>query len=313
MYEGTHDLEYLERAWRFSLAALEMRDDHTGSLDFKRRSLPVWGTARYGDGRRTDFLVHSALILEPILETLAHLEGRHPNYDGKPLEVSWAPRALRDSVLTACLQTIDAYGPDYREGLTPEEGYYVHSDEEGERERRPQPFNRLTSFAWDLVLAGVLADRPELTERGRAVARFFRNRVYLDADGAFGWSYEATWPGLAPPDTTVYWCEDVSHASATIQPVPKLERAGVIFGAEDLSRFARTLTGHVYSEEYDVFFGSVCGAPHFSPLYARALPAWLCLSEGDEAVYPLLSAFVLAYVERPEPLVTAYLFRFRPN
>lgn len=309
-FEDTGEARYLAPIWRFAMGAMAQRDDHAGLQDFRGRSLPVWGTSRYGDGRRTDFLVHSALVLEPILECLAFLEGRHPAVPGLPLDLPFAPRAERDSVLVACLETLAAYDADFRIGPEPDEGYYVHSDEEGERERRPQPFNRMSSLAWDLVLAGRLAERPDLGERGAQVARFLDRRFYRDELGAYAWSYEADWPELAPPTSTVYWCEDLSHGFTTIQPIPKLARAGVVFDQEDVAGLARTLTRRIHSAEHEVFFTAVCGRPTFSPEYVRALPDWLCLGQGNGELQALLAEFVRAHVERPTPLTVALLVRF---
>ena len=68
LYDATGDSRFLRLLERYAEAAMDARDDRTGKTDNDGRSEPAWSTPRYGMGERRIYLVHSGLVVQPILE-----------------------------------------------------------------------------------------------------------------------------------------------------------------------------------------------------------------------------------------------------
>ena len=133
LYQVTGDPRHLGRTWRFCRDALAVRDDLVGKADFRGRVRPVWGSTRYGSGRRSSFIIHTALIVEPILTTLAILEGKLPDYPQPPKDDPiWkeATAAVRSEMLAATLASLDVFGPQGHEGSRGWGGPFVPQVEE---------------------------------------------------------------------------------------------------------------------------------------------------------------------------------------
>ncbi len=324
MFDVTGDAEYLERAWDFAVRAMQLRDDQTGLEDFSGEARPAWSSTRYGSGRRTSFLVHSGLILQPILETLAYLEGvlvpvvssgatvqagsSPGDAERRPVLAAATPDARRE-LLEKCLDTLRSYDDMFVSGPLENEGHYVHPVAAAHETRKAQPYNRVLVVAWDLWLAGKLSGDSSLVERSAQLSRFFQRRVQRQGEGALAWAYEPSYPDPVPRDQMLN-CDDVSHAYYTIEPVVKLARAGVVFDEEDLGGFAKTVTQGFYDAEFESFYTSICGRKGFFNAAIGNLPGWLCLAETDPEVHAVLEPFLRRFVEKPSPLHLAYLVRY---
>lgn len=315
MYQSTGDARYLEHVWRYSLKAMESRDDRRGLLDSRNRSLPAWGSSRYMVGQRTNFLVHSGLILEPILEMLLALRGQLPLLSGEdvvaPMQVAWAPLEAQTKLLSDCLEAIDLYDDRFRVGLTEEEGFFLDDPSQWE----PQPFNAQNVFAYDLQLAYLLSGGETYRDRARAVMQFFHNRLKITDQDGYIWEYVA-WPISERPIPleayVVLKCEEISHGFVTVEPIPKMAHLGVVFDRADIGRFSRTLSRQIYNPNYRTFNTVVGCEASYAPHYIGRLPGWLCVTEDSPEAYTILEQFMLANVEHPDPLFLAYLIRFDP-
>lgn len=311
LYEATHDVQYLERCWRFSVAAMAARDDLVGKQDFLGRSRPVWGTTRYGSGRRTTFLVHTALILEPLMTTLAVLDGKLPAIPSPPNDAPiWrdATPERRAELLARCVESLDIFEQQWRPGPGDDEGLYVAVREEESREDTPEPFNRQNLMAWDFYLAYALTGEAARLDRAQRLASFFKNRLELTPDDAYLWDYEPIrWEHKhAEEKLPISVCDDVSHGWIAIEPVAELVRAGVVFDPQDLSRFAHTLTRSVYQGD-GVFLAKLGCSASFNKVLVDAVPGWLCVADGDPALLPIVRRFMLRHVAAPRSLFLAYL------
>ncbi|MFN8547207.1 MAG: hypothetical protein U0527_04355 [Candidatus Eisenbacteria bacterium] len=311
LYQATGDVERLERCWHFSVAAMAVRDDLVGKQDFLGRSRPVWGTTRYGSGRRTTFLVHTALILEPLLTTLAILDGKLPEMPPPPADAPiWreATPERRAELLARALESLDIFEEQWRPGPGEDEGLYVALREEESREDTPEPFNRQNLMAWDFYLAYALTGDEARMDRAKRLARFFKNRLELTPDDAYLWDYEPIrWEHKhAEEKLPVSVCDDISHGWIAIEPVPELVRAGVVFDDRDLARFAHTLTRSIYQGD-GVFFAKVGCSASFNKVLVDAVPGWLCLADGDPSLLPMVRRFMFRHVAAPQALHLAYL------
>ncbi|MBD3162029.1 MAG: hypothetical protein GF346_07015 [Candidatus Eisenbacteria bacterium] len=301
LYDVTGDFELLRRVREYADAAMAERDDHSGNTDEDGRSDPGWSTPRYGEGARRIYLVHSGLILQPILEW-AHRAPRDPAWT----EADEEHRLRR---IEECRETMLYH--DYQIAHEAPAGWMVYGTgrEEQERKYKWQPFNRQTFFARCFYLLAEMTGEEEYRDRARRLYRFFKDHLQLTRSGAYVWEYE---PMRGPEVYPVVSCADVSHATYTIAPVLPACRDGFVFDSEDLPRFARTFTLYIHLGG-GVFQTRVGCQPTFSDIYMPRIFAWLPLAESDPEVYRLLRSFLMGNVEKPRPLAIAYLIAYRPK
>ena len=123
LYDATGDARFLRLLKRYGDAAMAARDDQTGKTDADGRSEPAWSTARYGIGERRIYLVHSGLIVEPILEWAVRAD-KNPGW-------SEDDEKHRQRLIDLCEETIQFH--DYQIDLAPGLGEAVY--ESGREDR----------------------------------------------------------------------------------------------------------------------------------------------------------------------------------
>ena len=301
MYDATSDPWYVIRLGEMCEAVMAVRDDLSGKKDDIGRSVPGWGTGRYSEGKRRIFLVHSGLILQPILEWAVRAN-RIPGWSAED-------EAKRAVLVERCKETLLWH--DYQLDPKPMEGEAVYAGgyEEPERKFTWQPYNRQNLLARDFYLLYEATGDESFKERSRKLYSFFKNRLELTPSGAYIWSYE---PIKARGPSPVTACEDVSHASYTLEAIVPACRDGFVFDSTDLDRFARTFTQYI-SWGNGVFQSSIGCAAFYTPRYMERLFAWMPLAQSDPAIYWLLHRFLLHNVEKPVPEAVAFLVAYRPK
>jgi hypothetical protein len=301
LHDQTGDPWYLGWLRRMSEGVIAARDDLSGKETEEGRSLPGWGTTRYGEGKRRIYLVHSALIVNPVLEWAIRAD-RAPDW-------SKADEEKRQEIIERCKETLLHH--DYQLEPEPFKGEMVYNSGHEEEERRYswQPFNRQNVVARDFYLLHKLTGEPDYLERSRKLYTFFKTRLEPTPSGAYVWEYEAarfTWR------IPVASCDDISHGSFGLLPVLSACRDGFVFDAEDMGRFARTFTRYIHLGN-GVFQSGIGCTPQFQPRYLDRLYAWLPLTEADRSIYPLIRGFLMGNVEKPAPLAIAFLVAYRPK
>jgi hypothetical protein len=108
--------------------------------------------------------------------------------------------------------------------------------------------NQYASKARIYLDLGAALNKPEYTERGTKMAKFFKRSMVLknkDTDKeAYSWNYHTIggeWDAIAPSK----WCadgpEDIGHANTEIGFLVKAHRETGVFDATDLKRFVGTV------------------------------------------------------------------------
>jgi hypothetical protein len=301
MYDVTGDPWYLRMLGRYAEGAMAVRDDVLGKKDADGRSLPGWGSSRYDVNGRHVYLVHSGLIVLPILEYAV----RAP----KLPDWSAANEAKRQKLIDRCRETLLFHDYQLDPELTGDEAAYIAGREEAERYQTYQPFNRQNTFARCFYLLNGLTGDAGYLERSRRLYRFFQRNIERTPADAYIWEYE---PPRAGGPVRVAVCDDISHGSYALQPVIPACEDEFIFTRADLARFARTFTKYIYLGD-GVFQARIgCEVTDMTRIMDR-LYAWLPLAQADPRVYWLIHRFLLKNYEKPAPLAIAYLIQYRPK
>lgn len=300
LYDATADPWFLEWLGRLAEAAMASRDDFQKKRDFQNKLNPGWGSSAYGDKSRKVYLVHSALIVQPLLEWALRISALP----------SPTPDQLRrrDWMVEKCRETLLWH--DYQIVADPPAGemLYDAGNEEPDRERKWQPYNRQILMARNFYLLRKLTGEETYNDRSQKLYRFFKNRLERTPSDAYVWEYE---PFKGVPVVKVASCDDVSHASFTLEAVIPACEEGIVFDRADLDRFARTFTRYVHLGG-GAFQSKIGCVQTFSPRYMDRLYAWIPLAKADPKIYGLLRKFLMGNVEKPPPQAIAYLVAFRP-
>lgn len=302
LYDLTGDAWYLQWMGRMAEAAMALRDDFTGKKDEEGRTSLAWGSSGYGQGERRIYLVHSGLIINAILEYCV----RAPKLPGW----SDADEQSRQKLIDRCRETLLWHDYQLDPDAPADETAYLGVREEGERKAAWQPFNRQILFARDFYLLYQITKDEQLLERSRKLYRFFRNRIERTPSDAYVWEYEPM--RFTQERVKVAKCDDISHATYSIEPVLHACRDGFVFEKADMVRLARTFTLYVHLGD-GVFQSNIGCTPIFRPRYMDRFYGWLPLSEADPEIYRLIERFMVRNVEKPVPLAIAYLAAYRPK
>ncbi len=301
LYDTTEDPWYLDRLSSCAEAVIAARDDLSGKKDEDGRSSPGWGSSRYGEGQRRIYLVHTGLIVEPVLEWALRA--------GKRAGRSQQDESKRTTIIDRCRETLLWH--DYQLEPNPPlgEAVYCSGREEKERKLLWQPFNRQNTLARDFYLLYQLTGDESFRERSRRLYTFFKDRIERTPSDAYIWEYE---PIKLATHVQVSACEDLSHASYSLEAVLHACRDNFVFERDDLGRFARTFTRYIHLGG-GVFQSGIGCTAFFSPRYMDRLYAWLPFTEADPQIYPLVRSFLLHNVQTPPAEAIAFLIAYRPK
>lgn len=301
LYDVTGDPRFLDLLERYTVAAMAARDDYSDKTDEEGRSSPGWSTPRYGEGDRRIYLVHSGLIIQPILEWAIRAD-KVPDWTAED-------EAKRLRIVEQCKETMLWHDYQLEEVPPPGEAVYVAGREEKSRRHTWQPFNRQNLFARAFYVLHKLTGEEEYLERSRRLYKFFQSRLELTPSNAYVWEYE---PIRHAAFVKVSACDDISHAAYSINPIFPACRDGFVFDYQDMHRFARTFTQYIHLGD-GVFQTKVGCYPVFSPRYVDRIYAWLPLAEVDRSIYDLISRFMMRNIETPSPQAIANLIAYRPK
>jgi hypothetical protein len=303
MARATRDPKYLAANLRIIRVALANRDDRTGLKLFDGRVLPAWSSDGYRKGEQAMFLVHTGMIVHPMLDA-AHLARTMPNV---PEDV----RKGLDEVVPELLKSLACHDDAWRDGPGEGEGHYIMLNEEQGSEGKPQPGNRLSAMGRALYAGYCVTKDEKYLARTRALAHYIQHRLQVTPSGAYTWGYwlpiEPVTPSTPPPAPP----EDTSHGSLTMSFPLMLAEDNVIFTPADMKRFGQAVTEGVGRLGNDgVLLGDVGGTPTSNVKRLGIPTIWLQLVPYAPEVRDRIVPFYLHHVPKPRAIDIAYLVRF---
>jgi len=302
MTRATGDSKYLAANLRCIRAALAARDDRTGTKLFDGRVAPAWSSDGYRKGGQALFMVHTGMIVYPMLDA-ADLARRMP---GVPDDV----RRELQAIVPPALESLACHDESWRDGPGDGEGHYVMLREEESSEGKPQPGNRLAAMGRALYAAYRVTKDEKFLQRTRALARYVKRRLPVAENGAYVWPY---WLPIDPVATAVPGGaapEDTSHGSLTMAFPALLAADGEVFTPDDMARFGKTVQHGIARLGNGVLLGDVGGLPSSSPDGLGHPANWLQLAPYAPHVRDAIVPFYLRYKPTLQPSEMAYLIRF---
>jgi hypothetical protein len=197
-----------------------LRDEYRGTVN------PAWGSMKYSNGKRHVWAVHTGMICEP-LARFAGVVRKDPKLKDKY-------SAKADEYLTAAQQAVAVHEPDYRPGPGKDEAYLY-----GHVNQIHLPLNMQNALARAWIYIDDATGKPEHRDQISRLARFFKNRLRVQPDGALAWEYR---PPLDGPGTNF---EDVSHGSINADFLVLCYEHGVVFDRKDIDGLEKTLLTRV--------------------------------------------------------------------
>jgi len=302
MARVTNDSKYLATNLRVIRALLAARDDRTGTKIFDGRVMPAWSSDGYRKGEQALFLVHTGMIVHPMLDAvhLARTMKDVPDDVRKGLEEIVAP----------ALASIACHDDGWHDGPGEGEGHYIMLNEEQGSEGKPQPGNRLAAMGRALYAAYRVTKDEKYLTRTRALARYMQRRLQVTENGAYIWSYWLPLAPVTPGDPITDKPEDSSHGSLTMAFPAMLAEDNVIFTAEHMKRFGKTVTQGLGRLGDGVLFGDVGGSAGSNVKRLGIPSTWLQIAPYAPEVREPIVSFYLRHMPKPRPLDIAYLVRF---
>lgn len=227
MLAATGDERYAEMFVRLADHVLKARDDQHDRRDEYRGTVkPAWGSSKYSDGRWHVWAVHTGMICEP-LARFAAVVRKNPR-----LNRGYAAKA--NEYLAAAQQAVAVHEPDYRPGPAKDEAHLY-----GAVHRTHLPLNMQNALARAWIYIDDATGKPDHRELIERLARFFKNRLRVEPDGALAWEYRP------PLDGSGTKFEDVSHAAINADFIVLCYERGIVFDKRDIDGLEKTLLTRV--------------------------------------------------------------------
>lgn len=284
LWQLTHDRAWLDIAVERMEGVWECTGDRRGEAD------NVWGIPQptwydHQDELGAAITLITGVILYPMARLLREVFTDDRLADLRPRLQPWFDR---------CRRAITVHDCEWVE-LPEGSGIYLEPYVKGPARVYPRggsricPLNRMFFLALPLLILGRLLNDETYIDRVKRMARFFRESIAEDENGAAVWEYESQYYPAAG--------EDISHASCQVRFAELCAAEGIEFTEKDLRAIARTLQQNIFLHG-DVPCGEVRG---LTPRLNMAVGAWSSLCRFVPDVLPRIAAVIeTTYTECPE-------------
>jgi hypothetical protein len=280
MYEVTKDQLWLDRLVARIEPVLATRDDVLGLPDeYRKKTMPSWGSSKYSGGTRTTWLVHASMlhIAMARFARIVFEEG----LDG------YVGRA--EGYLASIKETINAYEEDWSE----KEGWYMHPVGAPVYDTGAAlPLN--VNAATGIVMAELygMCRGDEYVPKIEAMAAMISRWITRYRDGTLSWKY------LPSASSRI---EDATHGAITAAFLAAAAREGLAFDGEIVDSACATFLAKLVRSR-DELAASMDG---FGSIPSSVAFAWGMAFEG-RASEPLFADYLAESVFselEPEPSV----------
>ncbi|MHB0939551.1 MAG: hypothetical protein ACYDCO_05220 [Armatimonadota bacterium] len=284
LWQLTGDRTWLEIAVERMEGVWECTGDRRGEADH------VWGIPQptwydEKDELGAAITLITGVILYPMARLLREVWSDDRLADLRPRLQPWFDRCRRAIAVHDCewVELPDGSGVYLEPYVKGPARVYPHGGS------RICPLNRMYFLAMPMLMLGRLEKDDSYLGRVKRMARFFRESLEEDENGALVWEYESQYY----PATG----EDISHAACQVRFTELCKAEGIEFTEKDLRAIARTLQENIFLHG-NVPCGEVRG---LTPGLDMSVGAWSSLCRFVPDVLPRIAAVIeTAYTERPE-------------
>jgi hypothetical protein len=218
--------------------------------------------------------------------------------DRPALQAEFRPAAER--YINAAAESLAAYGPCWRNGPGPDEGYYLLIDKGAEFwcDGIMSPWNYMGATGQVMANIWDWTKDPKYLDRLTRLATLYKHDCTLLPNGSYSWPYWSKigatgWKrdqqlSLNTPEHGASGSpDDISHASLEVEFAVMCAERRIVFNQEDLARFAKTFTGNIWQPQTKTLGRRVDGSGTADQSMAVAGARWLELSATDPQVFEI--------------------------
>lgn len=301
MAEATRDEKYLEASERLILEVLSKRDDQTGTALHTGEILPIWSSTRKSPYGRCVHSVHTGMITYPMLQ-YAWLAREFPEYYQRH-------RGTIEKIVRMTDESLAVHDTQWRDGPMDDEGHYMWRHPHTDGKLHVRPYNWQSAMGrshWMLHKLGVEGHG----ERAVRIAWFAKRRMAVTSTGAYDWAYTLPFEPMVADATMADYSEDTNHAALSASFPILMGHDGVVFGAEDMVRFGKTVTEEFGRYGDGVICSNLRCQKESGPHGTAALTRWMRTTAYWPEVYPVIRDFYLHYEPHPGMFNMAMLIRY---
>ena len=269
LYERTGEPWILQKSVKLSNDLLSFRDDETGTEDFWGKTTPTWSCERYTAGNRYSHIVHSGMILYPIVRLAFILKAggvHHLNLQ-------------RENFITKAEETVLYHEFQWNN----ETGCYEFREDAAflSYPGESLPFNQQAAFGRVLLFLYLFTENELYKNRAIKLVDFIKENFQLNNE-AYGWQYRNT------PFSRV---EDIGHAGLIIDFLALCHKYNIAVTDVDIQRLVSTYKKNVFrfnTKPSRYINGTGQG-------HELSLPGWLMLSFWDRTIYDETARYFFEY------------------
>jgi hypothetical protein len=236
----------------------------------------------------SEYVVHSGMIATPLAQFAAVVRS------DPALQPAYGAAADRYEAFVR-MHILPRWEPFYRR-IGASGGTYVFPDDGSSSvPRHSLPHNQYLALGRALLWMAEANADVSYAARAARLATTFKRHLHVMPGGGYTWRYLER---LLPGDYHYnYVAEDISHANIDVGFAVLAQKAGIVFTAGDLKRFATTLTTRVWNGSWSApgLRKRVDGSG--GPAGNANLSEWADLYDGENRTWQVVSK-VLAYRRR---------------
>jgi hypothetical protein len=276
MFRATGQTIYLDRLAYHADHVWQQTDAARGVSDYRGESNECWRNTSYqSDGEPYCYAVHSGMIAAPIAEFVLLVRNRPDQakllaYDGQ----SYADKAA--DYLEKLRLVIASHDDEFVKSGTG--GGYAFQDDADFTccPGKIVPLNQSHAMGQLLLTMGNITKDSRYFDKARRLANSFKNSLTIGSHDEYLWNYWGD--AYSAPG------EDISHAALSLNFAAMAASYGVVFTAEDMTRFSNTFMASIYHDS-ETFADCVGGGSLNGNAYKAQAGRWLVLAPWRLSIY----------------------------
>lgn len=297
-YNATTDDFFLNRLSLMINDILNTRDDKSG-VKSSRGTVAGWSCNAFTNGENHVWMIHSGLILEPILDYLIILKRHRYLFEQN--------KERYENILAEAEKSAAVFESEYVKNDTRKEGYFTDvflKNNYGDTGNLP--FNHQNIMGIIYLKLYYLTENDKYRQRAIELSNFFKRHLVIAKNNSYVWEYRVPisrslneYPDSEKiPKDFNHIGANISVAAIDVRFAVLCNKTGIAFDLTDINRFLGTF-GNFY-RGYGHAASNIDGSGDIhNPANFIQLGRWMDLAEFDYKVWESIENEYNAYIVEP--------------
>ena len=296
MYIATDEKVYLNKFVAQASDIMNKTDKSRNIRDYKGRYRVGWSATNNSKNSEPMLhMVHTGMIVYPLLRFCDYVQENNKGMYGEQCM----------KYVNISINALLEFSAQWYEPFFGGEGYY---DWEGDEPimasyRIPNAMNGQLALGRSLAILFRITREDEFNVKTERLANYFTSRIVAKRNGIMEWPYRHDFDSVSA-------MEDISHGAIDVTFALEAFKNNVVFSKEDITKFSNILIYSKGDDQYSKFVNGTGSDEYYDDFkcgnklvrnYSDAVGRWLDLSSINQAIYPIVSEYLLSRVQLAPP------------